>query len=107
MTSFTQWELSAALIASLARMGITTPTPIQQETIPLALNSFDILASAQTGTGKTVAYLIPLIQKLAKNPQARALILTPARELAMQVHRALKQMACPSLKTSLLIGGTS
>lgn len=107
MTSFAQWELPAALIASLARMGITTPTPIQQETIPLALSSFDILASAQTGTGKTVAYLIPLIQKLAKNPQAKALILTPTRELAMQVHQALKQMACPTLKISLLIGGAS
>jgi len=107
MTNFTQWELPAALIASLARMGITTPTPVQQETIPLALKGCDILASAQTGTGKTIAYLIPLIQKLTKNPQARALVLTPTRELAMQVHQALSQAAGPHFKTALLIGGAS
>ena len=69
MTNFTQWELPDALLESLERMGITVPTSIQQETIPLALKGLDILASAQTGTGKTVAYLIPLIQKLTKNPQ--------------------------------------
>jgi superfamily II DNA/RNA helicase len=107
MTNFTQWDLPAALITSLTQMGITAPTPIQQETIPLALQGSDILASAQTGTGKTVAYLIPLIQKLSKNPQAQALILAPTRELAMQVQQALKQMAGPHFKTSLLIGGTS
>src|SRR5579871_3811821 len=106
-TNFAQWELPAALIASLVRMGITTPTPVQQEAIPLALSGFDILASAQTGTGKTVAYLIPLIQKLNKNPQMPALILAPTRELAMQIHQTLKQMAGPNFKTSLLIGGAS
>jgi superfamily II DNA/RNA helicase len=107
MMSFAQWELPAALIASLTRMGITVPTPIQQETIPLALEGFDILASAQTGTGKTIAYLIPLIQKMTKNPQGPALILTPTRELAMQVHQALNQMAGQGFKATLLIGGAS
>ncbi len=107
MTNFTQWDLPAALIASLVRMGITNPTPVQQEAIPLALQGFDILASAQTGTGKTVAYLIPLIQRLTKNPQTPALILAPTRELAMQIHQTLKQMADPNFKTSLLIGGAS
>jgi len=107
MTSFAQWELPSLLTEALERMGITTPTPIQQEAIPLALQGFDILASAQTGTGKTVAYLIPLIQKLTKDPQARALIVAPTRELAMQVQQALKQMAGQGFKTALLIGGAS
>lgn len=107
MTSFDQWELPAALIASLTRMGITIPTPIQKETIPLALQGSDILASAQTGTGKTIAYLIPLVKKLTKSPQTPALILAPTRELAMQVHQALNQIAGSNFKTALLIGGTS
>jgi ATP-dependent RNA helicase DeaD len=107
MKNFIQWELPAALIESLVRMGITIPTPVQQETIPLALKGLDVLVSAQTGTGKTIAYLIPLIQKLTKNPQERALILTPTRELAMQVHQALLQMAGPEFKATLLIGGVS
>jgi len=107
MTNFTQWELPDALVESLVRMGIKIPTSIQQETIPLALQGLDILASAQTGTGKTIAYLIPLIQKLTKNPQGRALILAPTRELAMQVHQALLQMAGPKFKATLLIGGAS
>ena len=107
MTNFTQWELPGVLLESLERMGITVPTSIQQETIPLALKGLDILASAQTGTGKTVAYLIPLIQKLTKNPQEPALILTPTRELAMQVHQTLLQMAGPKFKATLLIGGAS
>jgi ATP-dependent RNA helicase DeaD len=107
MTNFTQWELPGALLESLERMGITVPTSIQQETIPLALKGLDILASAQTGTGKTVAYLIPLIQKLTKNPHEPALILTPTRELAMQVHQTLLQMAGAKFKAALLIGGAS
>lgn len=105
MTDFSQWELSNALIASLRHLGIITPTPIQQETIPLALSGFDILASAQTGTGKTIAYLVPLLHKLAQNPQTPALILIPTRELAIQVHQALKQIAGQSFKVALLIGG--
>ncbi len=107
MTSFAQWELSSPLIVSLTGMGILTPTPVQQETIPLALQGCDILASAQTGTGKTIAYLIPLIQKIIKNPETHALILAPTRELAMQVHQTLKQMMEPHFNTALLIGGAS
>jgi len=105
MTNFSQWELPNALIASLMRLGITIPTPIQQETIPLALQGFDILASSQTGTGKTIAYLVPLIQKITKNPQTPALILIPTRELAIQVYQALKRIAEPNFRATLLIGG--
>lgn len=107
MTDFSQWELSPTLITTLAQMGITTPTQVQQEAIPLALQGSDILASAQTGTGKTIAYLIPLIQKMIKNPKTLALILTPTRELAIQVHVALKKIAGQNFKTTLVIGGAS
>lgn len=90
-------------------MQITAPTPIQQETIPLAIEGFDILASAQTGSGKTIAYLLPAILKLAKDPQSTALILAPTRELAAQVHQALMKLQgnAASLKAALLIGGAS
>ena len=73
-------------------MQITTPTPIQIATIPIGLKGQDILASAQTGSGKTIAYAIPLIVKLMQNPNQTAIILTPTRELATQVHQCLNQL---------------
>lgn len=103
MSNFTQFGLPPNLISSLEDMSITTPTPIQEATIPLALNGLDVLASAHTGTGKTIAYLIPLIMKLKNG----ALILAPTRELACQVHSALNKILGrkPQFKTALLIGG--
>lgn len=108
MTQFSDFNLPQELMASLERLGITTPTPVQAMTIPIALAGKDVLASAQTGTGKTIAYLIPLILKLAKSPHSTALILAPTRELAMQVQRALQQIlgSSSSHKTTLLIGGS-
>ncbi|MBX7067382.1 MAG: DEAD/DEAH box helicase [Parachlamydiales bacterium] len=103
MSQFTQFELPVALINSLEKLGITVPTPVQKETIPFALKGLDILATAQTGSGKTIAYLIPLLQKLEQDPQATALILAPTRELAMQIHKNLTQLA--PIKTALIIGG--
>lgn len=107
MTNFAQLELPASLMKSFDNMGITTPTPIQQKTIPLASDGADILASAQTGTGKTIAYLVPLIKKLYAEPDMRALILAPTRELAMQVQKAFVQLVGKQFKTALLIGGAS
>lgn len=106
MKNFENLGLPALLVESLARLQITTPTPIQVETIPLALEGGDILASAQTGTGKTIAYSIPLIMKL-KDLQGSALILTPTRELAVQVQQQLRDILgkTSSLKSALLIGG--
>ena len=92
MQNFTQLGLSSELVESLEKMQITIPTPIQAAAIPVALEGHDLLASAQTGTGKTVAYSIPLILKLKANSQESALILTPTRELAVQVHRTLNQI---------------
>ena len=109
MSDFSNFGLTSDLVESLSRMNIVHPTPIQNKTIPLAIKGLDILASAQTGSGKTIAYLIPLLMHLKQNKQDCALILTPTRELAMQVHQALTQMAGPSspIKSALLIGGAS
>jgi ATP-dependent RNA helicase DeaD len=107
MTNFTDFGLSAPLIESLEKMKITTPTSIQAATIPPALSGMDILASAQTGSGKTVAYLIPLIVNLLANSKNSALVLTPTRELAMQVHQTLNQLFTKHspFKMAVLIGG--
>ncbi len=105
-TDFNGFGLPPKLLQALERMKFTTPTPIQRDAIPEALAGHDILGSAQTGTGKTGAFGIPIIAKLMDNPQASALIMTPTRELASQVMAALQQMiAIPGLKAALLIGG--
>lgn len=91
---------------SLARMQFHKPTPIQAKAIPFALEGRDILGSAQTGTGKTGAFGIPLIAKLMENSEVSALVLTPTRELATQVMATLQQLIpIPNIKTALLIGG--
>lgn len=106
MNDFTHFGLSASLIASLKNMQIMTPTPVQSATIPLALAGKDVLASAQTGSGKTIAYALPLIMHLLKQGAQTALILTPTRELATQVHQTLiRLMGGSSIKSVLLIGG--
>jgi ATP-dependent RNA helicase RhlE len=97
--SFENLGLMPALLRALTDEGYTQPTPIQTQAIPLALEGHDLLAGAQTGTGKTAAFGLPLIQHLATSPQEvasrgprkpRALILTPTRELAVQVHDSLR-----------------
>ena len=107
MTDFKQLGLSSELVTALERMQIISPTPVQMAAIPPALAGTDILASAQTGTGKTVAYAIPLIIQLLKTPGTRALILAPTRELALQVETTLIQILGKGsrFKTVLLIGG--
>jgi ATP-dependent RNA helicase RhlE len=87
--SFTDLGLSPALLRAIADQGYTTPTPIQQQAIPLILDGQDVLASAQTGTGKTAGFTLPILQRLTAEGRGhrgiRALILTPTRELAAQV----------------------
>lgn len=109
MENFHSLGLPEALLNSLQSMQFTVPTPIQAQTIPHALLGLDVLGSAQTGTGKTAAYGIPLVSFLINNPQASALILLPTRELAAQVLASLKQMIGhrTQISTSLLIGGDS
>lgn len=96
--SFESLGLAPFLLRALAEQGYETPTPIQQQAIPLALAGHDLLAGAQTGTGKTAAFGLPLLQYLGTEPQKvgpgprkpRALVLTPTRELATQVHDSLR-----------------
>ncbi|MDP3372180.1 MAG: DEAD/DEAH box helicase [Candidatus Paracaedibacteraceae bacterium] len=107
MTDFKSFNLPEALVSALERLDITTPTPIQAEAIPLALAGDDVLGSAQTGTGKTLAYLIPICVNLLQSSEKRALVMTPTRELAIQVRdMAMKILSKkPQFEAALLIGG--
>ncbi|MBL8300337.1 MAG: DEAD/DEAH box helicase [Rhodanobacteraceae bacterium] len=96
--AFDQLGLSPALLCALNELGYDTPTPIQAEAIPLILAGRDLLAGAQTGTGKTAAFALPLLERLYPNGalqsgqprKVRALVLTPTRELAVQVHDSIR-----------------
>lgn len=106
-TTFHSLGLAPALLSQLDRLRFTTPTPIQAKAIPPALEGKDLIGIAQTGTGKTFAFGLPLIQRLAGlPPTAQALILLPTRELAEQVELSLKKVV-PGLPTALIIGGAS
>lgn len=109
MENFNELALPEALNHTLQHMQFITPTPIQAQAIPHALAGKDILGSAQTGTGKTGAFGIPLIARLLANPKGTALIMTPTRELATQVETQMQSMLGKrsKIKTALLIGGDS
>ena len=93
LTTFEELRLSKALLEAINNMGFEELTPIQAETIPLSLDGRDIIGQAQTGTGKTAAYGIPLIERLDPNQgQVQALIVAPTRELAMQVAEELNRI---------------
>ncbi len=94
--------------SALEEMGFTSPTPVQQATIPAALEGKDILGTAQTGTGKTGAFGISILASLYKHPGKVALILAPTRELAAQIQKVLHQMSKgSSLVSTLVVGGES
>src|SRR6516164_4862241 len=110
LTQFKEMPLSAGLQQKLAAAQFTTPTPVQAMAIPHALEGNDVLATAQTGTGKTLAFLLPMMEKLAARhlPGVRALILVPTRELAIQVREQYDSLRFGRLpKTALVIGGMS
>ena len=87
--SFAELGLSQPLVQALADVGYETPTPIQAQTIPLLLAGGDVIGQAQTGTGKTAAFALPILQQLDLAVTApQALVLTPTRELAIQVAEA-------------------
>jgi ATP-dependent RNA helicase DeaD len=109
MSDFSQFGLPAQLIVALERMQYKTPTPIQTQAIPLALKGHDILGSAQTGTGKTAAFGIPLVAKILNSPRGNAIVLTPTRELATQVMTVITGLLGQRsfVQAALLIGGDS
>lgn len=111
---FSRLGLSPTACASLARLGYTTPTPIQTDAIPLVLSGVDLLARAQTGTGKTAAFGLPMIERFmtpGSKPAGRVirgLVLVPTRELAVQVQRALSTYAASTpLRIAVIVGGVA
>lgn len=112
--SFEKLNLSANLLEALKQVGYTTPTPIQLQSIPPLLEGKDIFGCAQTGTGKTAAFALPILQLLDNNEfvkgkrKIRALILAPTRELAIQIHESFKAYGKLSkLKSCVIFGGVS
>jgi len=108
MTTFEELGVSQETVQSLTNMNFISPTGIQTETIPYVLSGIDILAQAQTGSGKTGAFGIPLVDTVRRNDQLQSLILAPTRELAQQVGEQLRLMSrAKGLKVSIVFGGTS
>ncbi len=108
MENFLSLKLEEKLVESLAKINFKTPTPIQAKAIPLALEGKDILGTAQTGTGKTGAFGIPLVNFLLKTKKDTALVMTPTRELATQVMQTMNNLVGRgNIRTTLLIGGDS
>ncbi|MGH7465429.1 MAG: DEAD/DEAH box helicase, partial [Longimicrobiales bacterium] len=100
--------LNAELIRAVEELGFTRPTPVQADAIPPALAGRDVLACAMTGSGKTAAFLLPILQRLNDRPagRTRALILSPTRELAAQTHQALEDLAKHSrIRGAAIFGG--
>lgn len=110
MTLFSELGLRVELLRAIEAQGYTTPTPIQLQAIPAVLEGGDLLASAQTGTGKTAGFTLPMLQRLADGPrpgkrQIRALVLTPTRELAAQVGESVADYGRHLTLTSHVIFG--
>jgi ATP-dependent RNA helicase RhlE len=108
MSHFSEMPLSAVVQQKLAAAHFVTPTPVQDQAIPHALLGKDVLATAQTGTGKTLAFLIPILERLlaGKGRAVEALVLVPTRELAMQVSEQYEQLRSKALPpAALVIGG--
>ena len=109
--SFEHLGLNERLCQHLVTLGFSTPTPIQEEAIPIVLQGQDVIASAQTGSGKTASFLLPLLHILNDIPlkarMPRAIIMEPTRELALQVYDQFTRFSDGTLKAALLVGGES
>lgn len=108
--TFDSLGLDDRILSALEKQGYTSPTPVQAQSIPLLLDDYDLLGTAQTGTGKTAAFTIPIIQHLlerkSKKRRIRALVVTPTRELALQVgENAKRYSAGTPIKTAVIFGG--
>jgi ATP-dependent RNA helicase RhlE len=111
MNKFSELTLTPCLHQNLARNLFVEPTPVQAKSIPPALTGADVVATAQTGTGKTLAFLIPIVEKLstaAVTPGIRALILAPTRELALQIADVFAKLSAGTgLRSAVVVGGLS
>ncbi len=107
MQSFNEIPMPESLRKAIEALKFQTPTPIQAQAIPMGLAGRDLLATAQTGSGKTVAFAIPLIVQAIKQPQSTALVLTPTRELATQIVEVFRNLTkfMPQIRLALLMGG--
>jgi len=105
---FTKFGLHNDLLRAVEAMGYKDPTPIQKQAIPLGMDGTDVLSCAQTGSGKTAAFVLPILHKLMENhkPGLQALVIVPTRELAAQVETAFRDLGrFTKIKTAVVIGG--
>ncbi len=111
MSKFTELPLSAVLQANLSRHGFKEATPVQSQAIPPALLGRDVVATAQTGTGKTLAFVLPLLESLLAQPRTpgvRAVVLSPTRELAIQIQEVFAKAASnTAIRAAVVVGGLS
>jgi ATP-dependent RNA helicase RhlE len=109
MNQFSELQLSSCLKSSLACNNFVQPTPVQAQAIPPALAGRDVIATAQTGTGKTLAFVLPLLEKLLQEPHStgvQAIILSPTRELAIQIHETFVKLAANTpIRAAVVVGG--
>jgi ATP-dependent RNA helicase RhlE len=108
MNTFSELPVSSVLQKNLARHGFVKPTPVQAQSIPSLLAGQDVVATAQTGTGKTLAFVLPLLESLIKERSAgvNALVLSPTRELAMQIHETFAKLASGTgITAAVVVGG--
>jgi DNA-binding XRE family transcriptional regulator len=107
MEKFRKLGLSEEVLKTLKRMGIETPSEIQEKAIPFALEGRDILGASKTGSGKTLAFSSAIIEKIVPNKKIKAIVLTPTRELAEQVGDAIRQFSKDNMKVTSVYGGVN
>lgn len=108
MSNFTDFQFKPFIMDAIQKLGFKEPTPIQKEMIPLILQGKSAIGQAHTGTGKTHAFLLPIVQRIdVENTEVQAVITSPTRELATQIFEHLKQLIeGTEISAKLLIGGT-
>ncbi|HSF83645.1 MAG TPA: DEAD/DEAH box helicase [Anaerolineales bacterium] len=110
MSKFNQFSFDPRIQAGITRVGFTDPTPIQKQAIPVVMKGDDVLGLAQTGTGKTAAFMLPILERLTRGPlrRIRALVLAPTRELAEQIHQATIAFSVNmNVRSMAIYGGVS
>jgi ATP-dependent RNA helicase DeaD len=108
LTNFSSLGISESIVSTLRSQGIAVPTPIQEQAIPLVLAGKDVIAQSQTGTGKTFAFILPILERVnANDPHVQALIVTPTRELALQITNEIKKLIedRPDIRVLAIYGG--